>query len=400
MTFGEEVEAVAPAKLSERLGRIADLLESSGIDLDEVGRIDKVRVGEYTTTVKVRNEDGSDSVEQVVNRADSLVITPAWENGPEWPVAQPGPSVKLPKLKLVPWADGTWRRVVILPDIQAGYYRDIHGELQPIMDEAAVALAINYIVTHRPDLIILLGDNLDLAEWGKYLVTPAFMQTTQATINWCTCLCARLRAAAPEARIVWLAGNHEERMPKYLAMNAAASFGLRRGWLPEEAPSTWPVLSVPELCRMDEFGVEYLPGYPASHFWITEKWKAIHGDRVKSRGSTAHVYLNEEKVSVTYGHVHRREYAALTRDDFDGPKEIMASSPGCLARIDGVVPSTKGGLDLDGRPLRRTENWQQGFAVGEFCVETGNFTYQNVAIHSDGDRRWARHDGKSYEVAA
>ena len=29
-------------------------------------------------------------------------------------------------------------------------------------------------------------------------------------------------------------------------------------------------------------------------------------------------------------------------------------------------------------------------------AETGNFAYQNVAIHADGDRRWARYEGKSY----
>lgn len=61
------------------------------------------------------------------------------------------------------------------------------------------------------------------------------------------------------------------------------------------------------------------------------------------RTATAHGYLATEKVSVIYGHIHRREYAARTREDRDGPKEIMAATPGCLARIDGVVPSTKGG---------------------------------------------------------
>lgn len=132
------------------------------------------------------------------------------------------------------------------------------------------------------------------------------------------------------------------------------------------------MLSVPHLCHLDAHGVTYHPGYPASDLWLTSNLKIIHGDRVKSRGSTAHKYLDEQKVSVIYGHVHRIEEAHRTREDSDGSAEIMAASPGCLARTDGAVPSTRQGLDLDGRPLMRAEDWQQGIGV--------------VTIH--GDAEW------------
>ena len=103
-------------------------------------------------------------------------------------------------------------------------------------------------------------------------------------------------------------------------------------------------------------------------------------------------YLATEKVSVIYGHIHRREYAARTREDRDGPKEIMAATPGCLARIDGVVPSTKGGTDLDGRPMTRHEDWQQGCAVVRYEPGDGRFDYHNIAIHEG----WALWQGKEY----
>jgi hypothetical protein len=189
---------------------------------------------------------------------------------------------------------------------------------------------------------------------------------------------------------VWIAGNHEERLPNYLLDNAAAAFGLRKGDMPE----SWPVMSVPYLCRFDDHGVEYLPGYPASSFWINERLRVIHGHKVKSGGSTAHAYLASEKTSVIFGHVHRREYGARTREDHDGPKEIMAASPGCLARIDGVVPSTKGSTDLDGRPVPIVEDWQQGLSVIRFEPGDGRFTYDAIAIH-DG---WALWRDKEYRA--
>jgi hypothetical protein len=210
----------------------------------------------------------------------------------------------------------------------------------------------------------------------------------QAAIDRGTLLCAQVRDAAPNAEIIWLAGNHEERIPNYLLDNAAAAFGIRQG----NKPTSWPVMSVPFLLRMDEYGVEYRPGYPAAHVWINQRLRVIHGDKVASGGSTAHKYLGAEKTSVIYGHIHRREWAERTRDDWDGARTIMAASPGCLARTDGAVPSTKSGMDFDGRPLYRSEDWQQGVAVVTFEEGDGRFVYEQVAIR-DG---WAHYRGKDF----
>jgi hypothetical protein len=154
-------------------------------------------------------------------------------------------------------------------------------------------------------------------------------------------------------------------------------------------------MSVPSLCRFDESGITYVPGYPAGDFWINEKLRVIHGNRVKSNGSTAHIYLNQEKISVIYGHIHRSEIAWKTRLDYDGAKTIMAASPGCLARIDGAVPSTKGGTDLDGRPIPVTEDWQQGLGVVYYQDGGENrFSYENMHIYNG----WGMYNGVEYRA--
>jgi hypothetical protein len=234
----------------------------------------------------------------------------------------------------------------------------------------------------------MVGDNLDLPELGKYRLSPAFQQTTQASIDRATEICAETRAAAPNAKISWLAGNHEERLTNFMLDNAMAAFGIKQG----KHPESWPVLSVPNLCRLDDFGIEYLSGYPASMVWINEHIKVIHGDIVRSGGSTAMAYLKREKISVIYGHIHRREWAEMTREDYDGPKTVTAASPGCLARIDGAVPSTKGGTDLDGRPLKRHENWQQGLAVVQYEEGDGKFNMEMVTIREG----WSLYRDKEY----
>jgi hypothetical protein len=71
----------------------------------------------------------------------------------------------------------------------------------------------------------------------------------------------------------------------------------------------------------------------------------------------------------------------------------MAASPGCLCRTDGAIPSTRGGVDLDGRPLTRHENWQQGVGVVTY-EDTGRhkFSYEVAPIYNG----WCMFRGVEY----
>lgn len=359
------------ASVQSKLGKIAELLERSQIKPEEIGKIEKIKISEWQGLTK--NETGEAETHDL--RGASLVISPSWTSGPEWPVVKQGPPIKLPPIKVAKEVAGL-NKAIVLPDMQCGYYRDSAGNLVAIHDEKAIDLVVAFIKEQQPNLIAMNGDNADFAEFGKYRLTPAYQMTTQATIDYLTTLCARLRAAAPSAKIVWLEGNHEARLGNYILDNAMSAFGLRKG----NAPESWPVMSLPYLCRFDEFKVEYLPGYPASTYWINNKLRLIHGHKVASGGSTAHKYLATEKTSVLYGHIHRREWAERTRQDWDGDKTILAASAGCLARTDGAVPSTKGGVDCDGRPIPSPEDWQQGIAVVHYEKGDGKFFLELVPI--------------------
>lgn len=363
------------------LGRIAELLKRNDIDVDEIGGVKKVSLYQSLT----KNEAGEAEIHDLMG----IQFSPAFESGPQWPVIQQGPSVKLPVVKVKPSVANGYQTCVILPDMQIGYFRDSNGALVPTQDENALEISMAIIKSVNPDLIVMVGDNLDFPEFGKYRLSPSYALTTQAAIDRATTLCAQLRAIAPQARIVWLAGNHEERLVNYVLDNAKASFGLKRG----NTPESWPVLSIPYLCRFDDFGVEFVPGYPAGQFWINQRLRVIHGTKVRSNGSTAHAYLGSEKTSVIYGHIHRREWAERSREDWDGAKTIMAASPGTLARCDGAVPSTKGALDLDGRPMTIVEDWQQGIAVVTYQPGEGEFWYEQVPFHSG----CAMYRGKLYK---
>ena len=374
-------------KVNEKVAieAVAKLLKEHGIKPNEVGSVRSMKVGKWQTVTK--DESGEAIIHDL--KGASLILSPKWDSGPEWPVVQQGPKYSIPKNKIKSRKSKDWETAVILPDMQMGYYKkslELNAELEPIHDESAISVSLKLIEEMKPDRVVMLGDNLDFAEFGKFLTAPTFKQLTQATIDRATLLCAQVRSAAPNAKITWIAGNHEARLARYIQTNAEAAFGLTRGRLDEELRENWPVLSVPNLCRMDEFGVEYLSGYPESFLALNENLIIRHGDRVTSNGSTTTKYLNDAHRSVIYGHIHRVEVAYRTRITDHGPRTIMAASPGCLCRIDGAVPSTKSGADEFGRPLMQgAENWQQGLAVVQYQPKgVGDewFNYEQMWIYN------------------
>ena len=153
-------------------------------------------------------------------------------------------------------------------------------------------------------------------------------------------------------------------------------------------------MSIPNLCRLDEFDVVYMDAYPAAHWWINERLRAEHGDRSNANGSTAEKYARETPhISRIFGHSHRLEVMPRTTWDRQGPIISKFINTGCLCRVDGTVPSTHGARGADGKSAKVYENWQHGCAViryrddGDFfvnlvAIDDGKTVYENQEIIS------------------
>lgn len=276
---------------------------------------------------------------------------------------------------------------VILPDPQIGY-RKFGEVMDPFHDEKAMDIALqitSWLEQHdRVDSVINLGDFLDLPAQGRFEQEAAFAATTQDALNRGHLFLQQQRAAAgPEAKIVLIEGNHDRRMEKFININAASAFGLKKA-----NSEGFPVMSIPYLLRLDEIGVEYIDAYPAGAHWINDRLRAIHGTKVRSNGSTAAAYTNDTPhISTVFGHVHRQELQSRTIFDRQGSIKSVAISPGCLCRVDGAVPSVNGSTKVDGTPATYYENWQQGVAVITTDA-TGDFFTELVQI--DKGKAWFR----------
>lgn len=384
--MGLKKVAVPPVQTgyAEIAQRIIEELEKQGIEPDEFGAVRKVRYSSYQSLIKDDNNEA-----QVVDlNATKLEIYPNWLEGPKWPLIQPARPVKITPYKPAERAKKYQYKVgVILPDPQIGY-RNYGSELDPFQDEAAIAVAMKIIRDINPDLIINLGDMLDFAEYSRFTQERAFVATVQPTLDRAHKYLAEQKQNAPRAKIVMLEGNHDRRLEKNILTNAAAAFGLRLA----NAPDSWPVMSVPNLLRLDELGVEYVGAYPAGQYWVNDRLVCIHGHKVRSSGSTAKAVADDERVSTIFGHVHRIELHYKTVRVRDGGRTNFAFTPGCLCRIDGATPSTKGSTDVQGRPVTNYENWQQGLAVIHYNEGDSPFAIEPIYI----DHGRAIFRGKEY----
>lgn len=311
------------------------------------------------------------------------------ETGFAWPPVAPAPAltVKVPRATPRP---GKWRTAVVLPDQQFGYRQLLDGTFQSFHDERALHIAEQVIEVERPHLTVMLGDVLDLPAHGRYRQEPSFVTTTQRAIDRASRHIATVAALSRETRV--LEGNHDARLSNYVLDNALASAGLRQA---RRQPGDYPPMTVPHLLNIADMpNTKWVGGYPSGATYVNENLAAIHGRRT-GRNMLDRV-LDDERVSVVFGHVHRIVAMWQTRNTRTSPKFNQALSPGCLCRIDGTVPSARAGLDPWIAPPRSWEDWQQGLAVVRYEPGDGRFHVEMVPIIPLDDRSWALHRGQEF----
>jgi len=384
VTLADEARAIAPVPKQATLGKIADLLERNGIDIDDVGKVAKVNLWQGF----MKGEDGTPEVVDLVG----VQLSPHWAEGPQWPVVAPAAPVNA-KPRAVPAKRPVGvQTIFIAPDPQVGFRRYEDGTLDPFHDERAIDVHLQILRDAKPTSIINLGDTCDFPEWSsKFLVSPEFVLTTQPTLDRThRYLAEQLTEAPADCESFMLEGNHDNRLPIAITKNAMAALRLRKA----NCPDDWPVLSLQSLLRLDELGVTYVDGYPAGRVKLAQGFGhqsplyAIHGERL-----TVSAVAKNERQSYVQGHIHRIQDHFETYEVDGEPVIVNVWSCGTLARVDGSIPSTKGGTDIKGRPVKRWENWTQGVGIVNVMPD-GSWEKEIIPIR-DGRAIWR---GKEYSA--
>lgn len=314
--------------------------------LEQLLQFAKINSDDWVVVKKVINKWDAVSKDGVID----LWQVKAWlERRPEFFVSPVVP-VSSQKRELPPPGKNQLQQALIVPDAQVGFRRQEDGSLTPLHDRKAMDLVLQACAKLKPSKIILLGDMLDLAPWStKYATSPGLRFTTQHSLVELFWWLSTMRATCPEAEMIYLEGNHENRIERALKEKVDEALNIR----PANELDSEPSLSIPRLLSLSDIDVEYKGPYGAS-YWLWDEVRIHHGHVVRGNsGGTTSAILNNSSHSQIVGHIHRVESHSKTIQVAHGSKIITAMSPGCLCRLDDAVPGFAG----------KPKNWQQGLGI-------------------------------------
>lgn len=226
----------------------------------------------------------------------------------------------------------------------------------PYQDDGAIESFLILIRDVQPHGVVLNGDIGDFFGLSRFNTSGLREDKLQEEIDQANVFRAKVRAAAPNAVVAELEGNHDNRITSYVANKAGALKSLR-------------ALKPAELFKFRELDFNW---YPGCGFLLRPGYLVKHGTVVRSEaGASAKAEHTLSGVSGISGHTHR-----LAKYRKEGYVQREWLEQGCLCRVDPDY--------VVGRP-----NWTQGCAVGEFSTKTATFVVHEVP-YVDGKLRLGR----------
>jgi len=186
---------------------------------------------------------------------------------------------------------------------------DIHF---PDHDPRALKKALSLVKIRKPDRVVLLGDVVDFSAISRFPKSPRHTDFGRELQRVRPLLRQLYEALERVPRVDWLAGNHEERLQKYLWRRA------------------------PELAEVGELTVPRLLEMPAGwRYHPPRAYLSVHGVLVfhgfKWASNTCTHNLGRYGCSSIQGHSHR---LAVYYRGLPGGRVIAAAEAGCLCRLD------------------------------------------------------------------
>lgn len=161
----------------------------------------------------------------------------------------------------------------------------------PFQDKKVNDLVFQFIADFKPDIVDILGDLCDFWQISKFDKDPTRKTTIQKDIDETHTYLKNLRELCPTAEIELHAGNHLDRMRKYI-------------WRQAEELACIRSLDIEFLLGLRELNISYIKG--AEEHRQRGKLVLTHGTTVSQDSPmTARRNLKKYGLSVLCGHTHR-----------------------------------------------------------------------------------------------
>ena len=221
----------------------------------------------------------------------------------------------------------------------------------PYHDELAVETALSIGEEEGVNTITILGDLIDFYQISSFAKNPK-KKSVEEELRMTKKFLEDLRARFPKAKILYLEGNHSQRVQRYLWQKAPEIYALIENLLPN-------------TLGLEKLNIEWL----TDPYRIGKLWH-LHGHEKQSKGNPkyiTHVYMSVILDHFICGHFHRNQTAVFRR--IDG-SEFFAGAVGMLAKNEALE-------------YAKINNWTQGFALIEY--QSNGFFKARVIPIKDGE---------------
>jgi len=222
------------------------------------------------------------------------------------------------------------KKVLVIPDVHIPYH-----------DSKALDLVLKAGKAFKPDAIVILGDFIDNYSISRYDKDPRRDRFLKWEVDEANKILDKIDKMFPRADKIFMEGNHEERLNKFITTKAPELFGL---------------VDTQALLGLKDRGYKYFP-YGKHH--KLGKLVVIHG--TFSRKNIARAMLDKYEHSVCFGHVHTIEEALKVNEMGEAH---VAFTPGWLG------DKTKADY------IKDFSNWSLGFAT--VIVKPSGIFFHNI----------------------
>jgi len=214
----------------------------------------------------------------------------------------------------------------------------------PFYNVSCFKILLQFIKFYKPTTIFLLGDFLDFYGISKYLKNKKeWTDNIQYEIDLASQALTDLRKTY-KGKIIYIEGNHEFRMARYLNSNAKELASLR-------------CLEIPNLLELKSLNIKYI-SHPSGTaiYEINKDLILLHGDVArKHAGYSAKAIFDDYLVNAAIGHTHRLGYFSKT----GYKRKYQVMEIGCMCDIS--------------QAFKPFPNWQNGFGIINIDGENNYF---------------------------
>lgn len=239
----------------------------------------------------------------------------------------------------------------------------------PYEDKKAYALMLKAAIDLKPDEIVILGDFADFYAVSSHGKHPLLAHTLMEEIERVIQRLDELDKLFPDTRKIFLEGNHEFRLERYIQNVAPGLFG---------------VTETKNILKLDNRpNWKFIPYGPNQCHHVLQSYLRARHEPV---GNSAKLTAQRALCSLVYGHIHRIEMShAVGLDDTNH----IAFSVGWLGDKN---------LDKIFGYVKNHHQWQMGFGVVRVDTSNRLFYPQMIQILNIGKKYSCLVDGKFYSI--